>query len=175
MPKTRQQKETELTKLTDRLSRMKSLVLTTTAGLKVKDVTALRKTMLAEGAEYVVVKKTILTRALKKAGMGLGLLDDLTSGFALSFGFSDPVAPVKALAAFQKEHEMLEFRGGIVEGAAYSAEQLKELSKLPSRPELLAKFIGSIAAPLSGFVRTLSGPAASFVRLLEARRNSLPQ
>ncbi|MFH1171589.1 MAG: 50S ribosomal protein L10, partial [bacterium] len=63
MPKTRAQKKEELAKLTDRLSRMKSVVLSTTMGLKVSDVTKLRKLMRGNGAEYLVVKKTLLERA----------------------------------------------------------------------------------------------------------------
>lgn len=169
MPKTRAQKQTEFTKLASQLSTMKSMVLSTTKGLKVSDVTKLRKSMRGEGAEYVVVKKTLLLRALKEAKIAYPELDAVGASFAVSFGFSDEVAPARLLFQFKKEHEVVEFLGGLVGKTAYSAEQVTALAKLPSRQELLAKLIGSMSAPLSRFVSVASGPLRGIVQVLRAQ------
>lgn len=169
MPKTRGQKQAELAKLTKQLSTMKSLVLSTTTGLKVSDVTKLRKLMRAEGAEYVVVKKTLLTRALRDEGISYPELDAVGSSFAVSFGFTDEVTPARLIQTFKKDHEVVEFLGGLVGKTAYSAEQVTALAKLPSRQELLAKLVGTLSAPLSRFVSVASGPMRGMAQVLHAR------
>lgn len=168
MPKTRQKKESEVAKLTDYLKRMKSVVIAGYAGLKVKDVTVLRKELKKEGVAYMATKKTLLKRALADAGVALDI-SGLKSGIALAFGFEDEVAPAKLLATFRKEHEQLALLGGMVGTATYSSEQVEALAKLPSRLELLAKIVGSLQAPLTGFVRVASGPQRGFVQVLSAK------
>ena len=169
MPKSREQKKTELTRLATQLSAMKSMVLSTTKGLKVSDVTKLRKQMRAEGAEYLVVKKTLLFRALDDAGISYPELDAVGASFAVSFGFSDEVAPARLLYQFQKEHEVVEFLGGLVGRTAYSADHIAALARLPSRHELLAKLVGSMSAPLSRFLNAASGPLRGMVQVLRAK------
>lgn len=169
MPKNRSQKQQELAKLAECLGKMKSVVLSTTTGLKVSDVTKLRKLMRAEGGEYLVVKKTLLTRAFEKSGVAFPELEGVKASFALSFGFEDEVAPAKLLSTFRKDHESLQFLGGIVAGTAYSAEQIAALAKLPTRHELLAKLVGTLNAPLSGLVNVAVGPLRGFVQVLKAR------
>jgi large subunit ribosomal protein L10 len=172
MPKTRSQKQAELTELLNRLARMKSLILSTNQGLRVADVTKLRKDMRAEQAEYCIVKKTILRRALAEAKIDLPFLDTLTGGFACSFGFEDEIAPAKLLNAFRTDHESVVFIGGRIGGAVYSGEEVAMIATLPSRNELRAKCIGSLQAPLSRFVQTLLNPFTSLVRILNARSSA---
>ncbi len=173
MPKTRSQKQDDLKKLTDQLGRMKSVVLATSSGVKVSDVTMLRRQMRSETAEYVVIKKTLLARALKDAGIDYPGLADLKEGIALAFGFADEVAPAKLLSDFRKDHETVNFLGGIVGGTVYSAAEVQALAKLPSRQELLAKLVGSLAAPLSGFVRVAAGPLRGFLTVLDAKAKTV--
>ncbi|MBI5405333.1 MAG: 50S ribosomal protein L10, partial [Candidatus Kerfeldbacteria bacterium] len=107
MAKTRVKKELESSALTERLQKMKVAVLTTTAGLKVKDMTELRTALRAEGVEYVVAKKTLVRRALSAAKLEQVDLAPVDSSFSLTFGYDDEVTPAKLLAQFAKTHEAL--------------------------------------------------------------------
>lgn len=170
MAKSRQKKDAESAALTERFRKMKVTVLTTTSNLKVKDMTELRSSLRAENIEYVIAKKTLVSRALKDAGLGQIDVSPINSGFSLAFGYDDEVAPAKLLAQFAKTHESVLFLGGILDGVFVEADRMKQLAKLPSRDELRARVVGTIAAPISGFVNVLAGNLRGFVRVLNAIR-----
>lgn len=169
MPKSRQQKKADIDTLVDHLGRMKSVIFTSYDGLTVPEVTELRKTLRNEGVEHAVVKKTLFTRALEAAGMTGVSVKEFEGGIAASFGFTDEVLPAKLLKDFQKTHEAVVFRGGIIQGKLMSAAEVQALAKLPSKQELLAQLIGSLAAPMSRFVSVSSGPMRGFARVLAAK------
>lgn len=169
MSKNRSQKQQELQRLTDRLGKMKSVIFSSYHGLKVPEVTALRRTLRNEGIEYQVVKKTLLERALNQVGIPSVLLSSFTSGISLAFGYDDEVLPAKLLSIFQKEHKNIIFQGGIVQGQLYTATQVQALAKLPSRQELLGKMLGSLRSPLSGLCAAANGPLRGLIQVLSAK------
>lgn len=171
MAKSRDQKQQELSRLTDRFGRMKVAVFTTTGGLKVKDVTDLRNQLRKEGIDYTVAKKTLVNRALKDAKVESVDVSGIMTSFSIAFGYEDEISPAKFLAQFAKTHESVQFLGGILNGVFVDADQMKALSKLPTRDELRARVVGSMAAPLSGFVNVLAGNLRGLVRVLDAVRN----
>jgi len=65
--------------------------------------------------------------------------------------------PAKIISGFSKEHNKLKVLGGLMDDKALTVEEIKELAKIPSREELLAKLVWSIKSPVSGFVNVLSG------------------
>lgn len=168
MPKTRSQKDQETQTLVDRFGRMKSVIFSSYSGLTVPQATALRKKLREQGVDYQVAKKTLLSRALAKAGMDENLADKFEGGLALAFGYDDEVLPAKLLSDFTKEFPALTLQGGIIQGQLYGAAQVQALAKLPSRTELLAMILGSLNAPASNMVRVLAGPARAFVQVLHA-------
>ncbi len=168
MPKTRQQKQEDTKSVVDRLRRMKTVVFSSYAGLKVPEVTALRKTLRGQKIEYIVIKRTLLRRAMAQAGLEHIDLGQFTGSMAMAFSYDDEVLPAKLLDAFRKEHEAVQLLGGIVAGETFSAAQIQSLAKLPSRQELIAKILGSFVAPMRGLVTVASGPARGFVRVLQA-------
>jgi len=170
MAKTRVQKEQETAVLVDHLQRMKSAVLSSTSGLTVKDMTELRSTLRKAGLDYVVAKKTLVKRALEASGLAKVDISPVQASFSLTFGYEDEVAPAKILAQFGKTHEAVKFLGGILEGSYVGVEQVQQLAKLPTRDELRARVVGSIAAPISGFVNVLAGNLRGLVRVLDAIR-----
>lgn len=170
MAKTRAKKTSEVQTLVEKLQRMKSAVFTTTAGLRVKDVNELRLLLRAAGVDYVVAKKTIFRRALETAKLSGIDVSGVNQSFAITFGYEDEVAPAKLLAQYAKTHEVVKFVGGILNGALAEADQMTTLSKLPSRQELRAQVVGTIAAPLSGFVNVLVGNLRGLVRVLDQVR-----
>lgn len=90
---------------------------------------------------------------------------------AAVFSYEDEVAPAKIIANFRKDKEKADkifFLGGILENKLLSKEEMESLSQLPSKPELYAKLVGSLNAPVSGFVNVLAGNLRGLVGVLKA-------
>lgn len=155
MPKTKGQKANILKNLEDKIARMKAAVMFNFSGIKVKDINKLRDNCREAGLDYLVVKKTLFNKVLSEKG----LIDDANRNFdgeiAALFSYEDEVAPARVLAAFAKENEKIKFSSGFFQGSLVDAAKVIELSKIPSRQELLAKVVGCLSNPLSGLVRVL--------------------
>ena len=171
MPKSKSQKKEILANLEEKLRQMKSAVFVNFSGIPVKEIDDLRNKCKEEGVEYIVSKKTLL----KKALVDNGFKDANNYGFdgevATTFGFTDEVAPARLIKKFSKSNENMKIVSGILEGVFIDATKVVALSKLPSRDELIAKVVGSIAAPLSGMVNVLQGNIRNFVYVLSAIRD----
>ncbi|MBU0731842.1 50S ribosomal protein L10 [Patescibacteria group bacterium] len=171
MPKTRKQKEEVVDKLTKDLEESKGVVFSTYMGLTVFDMEELRNLLHDEGAQMSVVKKTLLKRALEKAGFDDVDMDQFDSGVAVTTA-DDEVVSAKTLAQFGKKHELVTFFGGIMENKFIDGEKVTALSVLPSKEELYAKIVGSINAPVSGFVNVLAGNLRNLVGVLGAIKDT---
>lgn len=168
MPKTKAQKKEILNGLKKKLDEMKSAVFVNFSGIPVKEINDLRNSCKDEKIDYVVAKKTLLKKILTDKGF-TDVKDDYFSGeVATVISFEDEIAPAKIISAFSKEHEKMKILGGVLEGLLIDESKVKALAKLPSKQELLAKAVGSIAAPLSGFVNVLAGNLRNFVYTLNA-------
>lgn len=153
MPKTKVQKTAILGDLGDKVSRMKSAVMFNFSGIEVKDVNRLRDNCRSEGIDYLVAKKTLLKKALSEKGFADA---ELQGEVATLFSYEDEVAPARILASFAKENDKVKFVGGVLEGKFIDAARVTELSKIPSRKELLAKVVGCISNPMSGLARVIN-------------------
>src|SRR3990172_3747413 len=116
--------------LTDRFSRAATIYVTDFTGLRVKNMTELRRRLRTVGGEYVVVKNTLALRALKAASPG-GLDDVLRGPTGLVFVEADPVATAKILADFQKEFERPAVKAGLVGGRRGRPDEGKRLARPP--------------------------------------------
>ena len=165
------QKQERITTLKDQVSRAQLAVVSDYRGLTVKEMTALRRRIQEAGGEYTVAKNTLIRKVLKESE-GMPEIDSMLQGpTALVFGYEDPVGPVKALMDYFKENKKeQDIRGGILEGRTVTESELKKISDLPSREELVAKLMGSMQSPAQGVVITLSGVARNMVNVLEAIR-----
>lgn len=146
------------------------VIVTRYRGLKVADMTRLRREMHATGAQYRVIKNTLARRAAQGTSFE-GLAPFLTgpTGVAIS---TDPVAPAKVLEAFAKKNPMLEIVGGVLNGTVINAAGVSELAKLPSKEVLIAKLLGTMIAPIQSLVGVLVAVPASLVRVLDRVRES---
>lgn len=170
MAKSRQRKEEEVRQLAEKLRRMKVAVFSSTSGLKVKDATGLRTILRAAGVEYIVVKKTLLRRALDASNFGDIDVAGIREGFGLALGYDDEVTPAKLLGQFSKTHESMKFIAGILGGRRLDAREVEALSRLPSHDQLRRQLVGTIAAPLYGLVNVLVGNLRGLVRVIDAVR-----
>ncbi|MBM3451291.1 MAG: 50S ribosomal protein L10, partial [Armatimonadetes bacterium] len=105
----------------EKLNRARSVVLTDFRSLKVSELDTLRGSLRKAGAEYHIVKNTLLTIAAGEAGVD-GLAPYLTGPTAIAIGFDDPVAPAKAIQDFIRQFRKLEVKGGYVEGRTIDAD-----------------------------------------------------
>ena len=124
-------------------------------GMTVAQAAGLRAKLREADASLRIVKNTLTERAADKAGAEdlKALLDGPT---AFTFVRGDAALAAKALAAFRREHELLDFKGGTMDGAAVSAEEILAISKLPSRDALHQQLVGVLAYPIGGLARTLN-------------------
>lgn len=146
-----------------------SLVLTAYKGLTVEEISDLRAKLAEVGGRFRVLKNTLVSRAVSGTNLE-PLQEHLFGTTAVMFAGDDPVMPVKALAEFTKKHEKLEIKAGAIEGKPLSREQVIELSKLPTKEELLAKLLGSVNAPATNLVYALSGVVRKLVHAIEQIR-----
>lgn len=167
MSKTKEQKGEALQIIKDKVTQSKSVVFSADKGLAVKTVESLRKDLKANGGEYLVVKKTLLKKALADLE-GVDSVDSLEGNIAATFSFEDEISAVSILNKYAKENENLEMGGGILENHIILPEMVKKLANLPSKEQLLAKLVGTIQAPISGIVGVLQGNLRGLVGVLSA-------
>lgn len=154
--------------LRDRVERAHSTVLVEFNALSVADMTALRRRVAESGGEVKVVKNTLLSLAVRGAGVD-GMEDALKGPTFVVFGMEDPVASVKAVAEFGQEHrDQMRMKAGILAGRALSAGQVEALARVPSRHALLTQIAGLFNAPATSLVRVLAEPMAQVGRALAA-------
>lgn len=166
MAKTRQQKAEALEKIQQKLQGAKGVVFSSFSGLTVFEMEELRGKLRAEQSELIVAKKTLLKKSLPDLP-----IEDFAGGVSVVVG-PDEITPAKVVAEFAKTHEAVEFYGGILEANFIDAAKVKELSKLPSKQELLAKMVGSMQAPIAGLANVLAGTLRSLVYALNAIKTS---
>jgi large subunit ribosomal protein L10 len=170
---TREKKGEILQDLVDKFGRSKSIVFADYRGLDVASISELRSDLRKEGAEMKVAKKTLIGLAAKDS---VGELDPATmeGPIVATFSYEDPLSGIRILFKFSKKNDNLKLLGGIMDGKMVGPEVIQQYAKLPSKEELLAKFIGSINSPLSGFVGIGSSLVGGIVRALSAYKDSMP-
>jgi large subunit ribosomal protein L10 len=164
MPKP--EKEAQVAQLAEQLRGVDAAILTDYRGLKVKQMTELRARIREAGAQYRVVKNSLLARALE--GIGAGEVASLVQGPLAVLFAAEPVEAMRAVEAFRKEHGLPLLRGGLLAGKLLTAQQAESLAVIPPRERLLALALGAFQAPLAGLVATLQATATEFVGTLQA-------
>jgi large subunit ribosomal protein L10 len=164
----RSDKTAAVAEIVDAFNGSSAAVLTEYRGLTVSQLTELRRSM-GSSAKYTVVKNTLTKIAAKEAG--LTGLDELLSGpTAVAFISGDPVEAAKGLRDFSKANPLLIIKGGVLDGAPISADEINRLADLESREVLLAKLAGAMNGSLVKAVTLLSAPLSKAARLIEALR-----
>ncbi len=130
--------------ITEKLRNSNAAVVTAYTGLSVAQLKELRRS-LGDNAQYRVVKNTLTKIAANEAGITLD--EHLKGSTAVAFVTGDPVQAAKGLRDFAKENPSLVIKGGVLEGKALSADEIKKLADLESREVLLAKLAGGMKRP----------------------------
>lgn len=136
-------------------------------GLNVEALSALRKALKAQGAEFQVAKNSLLARASEDTDVVL-IKDTFKGPTAIAYTNGDAVGAAKALSEFAKTNDKFVIRNGVMAGKALSGADIVALSKLPSREVLLGQVLGTMNAVPTSFVRALAGVPVNFLNVLNA-------
>ena len=169
-------KERIVTELAAELSAAETLIVADYRGLTNKQLESLRDVLLEHGARFRIVKNTLTRRAAEQAGAD-ALLVMLEGPTAIAFieSSGDPAAVAKALAATAKETNVLELRGGILEGKTLSSAEVAQLATLPPVDVLRGELVGAIIAPVTQLLALVSAPLRDLHGLVEARIKQLEE
>jgi len=150
------EKKKEVVKeIQEKFANAKSVVLSDYRGLNVAETTELREKFREAGVEYKVYKNNLVKLAVKGTDFE-GITADLTGPNAIAFGYEDPVVPAKVIKDFAKEHENLSLKTGIIEGEYFGSEKMLKIAEIPSKDELIVRFLSSIKSPVNNFVYLLN-------------------
>lgn len=161
-------KEMAVDEIKQHMAEASMTVLADYRGLDVAEVTELRAKLRKAGVTFKVAKNTLVKIAAHD--LGIMELDNYLEGPTAVAFTSDPVEAAKILTEFAKTHPKLEMKSGILDKKLLSADQLKDLAKLPTREVLLAMVVGGMQAPLAGFAGSLAGVLRKFVYALDQVR-----
>jgi len=153
-----------LNELIDDFSSSKSIVFATNEGLSVDDISKFRQELKEKKAKFKIAKKTLIKLAIKKNNLPEVSTDILEGPIGVIFAFEDELVSAQASCKAEKDLQKLKVKGGIFFEEICSKEKIVQLSKIPSKEELLAKFIGCSQAPLNRFVSIGQSLIYSFVR-----------
>lgn len=171
MALTKDEKNQVVADVSQLLESSKLTVVAQYQGTGVKQMQELRRSARETGTIVKVVKNRLVRQAL----LATDSLKDtdtsaLTGQLLYAFNANDEVAPAQSLANFAKKNPSIEFVGAITaDGQFMAVEDVKSLASLPSKDQLRAQLVGTLAAPLSGFVNVLSGNLRGFLNVLSAK------
>jgi large subunit ribosomal protein L10 len=136
-------------------------------GISVPQAAELRTKLRDADASFRVVKNTLTERAADQAGAE-GLKELLEGPTAMTFVKGDAAAAAKALRDFRRATQLLEFKGGWMNGAPLSADEIDAIAQLPSREVLYGRLVGMVASPLTGLASAMGGLIGGLARQLQA-------
>jgi large subunit ribosomal protein L10 len=153
----REQKAAAIEEVAGQIKESEAVFAVDYRGISVPQAAELRTRLTEAGARFRVVKNTLTERAADQAGAE-SLKEVLEGPTAFTFvrADGDVALAAKALATFRREHNVLAFKGGLMNGDALSIDQMEALSKLPARDVLHGQLVGMIASPITGLVRGLN-------------------
>jgi large subunit ribosomal protein L10 len=165
MALTRSEKTTQLEQLSEAFKGVDSAILLDYKGLNVPQVTELRRQVRAAKGQYRVVKNTLAKRALRGTEFE-PLVEHFEGTTAIAYTGDDPVALAKTLTTFAKTAPALTIRAALVQGRRVAADEVVELATLPGKPELYAKLLFLLNAPMTRLVTVLNAAPQALLNVL---------
>ncbi len=150
----REEKQATIEEIAAQIEAAEAIFAVDYRGISVSQAGELRSRLRDADASFRVVKNRLTKRAADQVGEER-LTELLEGPTALTFVRGDTAMAAKAISTFNKEHEVLSFKGGFMEGISLDEDKFKSIARLPSREVLNGQFAGVVASPLTGLVRGL--------------------
>lgn len=163
---TKKEKQEIKTQYEQWLQKSEAVFFVTFQNMSMKEIDDLRKKVRETGSEVHVVKNTLMTKAIKDAGIAESI--DLEGTTMAAFAFSDPPALAKVFKESTKKSEVFSIKGGYLGTQVISMTEIDALAELPPLPVMRATILGTIMAPASKLVRTLAEPARGLAAVIKA-------
>ena len=170
----RDQKAVAIAEIADHIDQSEAIFAVDYRGTTVAQVAELRAKLRESDATFKVVKNSLTERAADQVGAP-ALKDYLTGPTALTFVRGDVATAAKSVADYARATQLLPFKGGLMGADTLDVEQIRSLSRLPSREVLYGQLVGVVASPVSGLVRTLNallGGIAVALGQVQAKKES---
>ncbi|HEY7951650.1 MAG TPA: 50S ribosomal protein L10 [Solirubrobacteraceae bacterium] len=151
----REQKAAAIAEIAENINESQAIFAVDYRGISVPQVAELRAKLREADASFRVVKNSLTERAADETGAA-DLKPYLQGPTALTFVRGDAALAAKAVADYARVTQLLPFKGGLMDGGVVDAEQIRAISRLPSREVLYGQLVGIVASPVSGLVRTLN-------------------
>lgn len=151
----RDQKAVAIAEIAEHIDQSQAIFAVDYRGITVEQVAELRAKLREADATFKVVKNSLTERAADQVGAE-SLKEYLTGPTALTFVRGDIALAAKAVADYGRATQLLPFKGGLMGEEQLEVEQIRSLSKLPSREVLYGQLVGIVASPIGGLVRSLN-------------------
>lgn len=151
-------KQAVVAEIKDKFERAQSAVVIDYMGITVDEANDLRKQLRENDVDYNVYKNTLVKKAVE--GTEYEDIAQVLSGpSAFAFSYEDATAPARVINKVMKDIDKMSFKAGLIEGKYFDEESIKAIAALPSREELIAKFLGSISSPIQKFAYLMKAVA----------------
>lgn len=154
------EKEKLVDAFADELKEAKAILVINYLGLTVEEVTSMRKELRDNNVKMRVIKNTYLRRAAKKAGIE-GLDDTFVGPTAVIYtaDADDITEPARIVSKYEDDYDVLEIKGGMLEGKVTSKDEIKQLASIPGREGLLSMLVSVLQAPVRNFAYAVKAVA----------------
>jgi len=168
---TKKEKANLVEELAKDFKNSKSFLFTTYQNLKVSKLDTLRQSLRKEGCRYKVVKKTLIKLALDKSGFKDFNLEKIGAANGLVLGLEKEMEPIKIVYSFIKENPELKVQFGFFDDKFITSEEIKVLSKLPGKDQLLLELIFTLKSSLSRLQNVLKYNLISLLHIFSEIRS----
>ena len=162
------QKKETVKQVREKFEASQAFFITHNLGLRADEMTALRRDVRKNGGELKIIKNTLVKRAIEKFEYHKDIDNDLEGPVAIAFSYGDPVGIAKSILKYVDDRNKFEVKSGIMGLSKLTSQQIGALAKLPSREELIARLVRTVAAPLQNFMNVLSAVPRDCMNVLSA-------